>query len=94
MLITLLVLWLFAIVGPSVITLLSDNNKSIITLNLNEEEQQEQGKKNIGEKIAFQDKSSNFQILSHLQNYLSYSFYLLSKSDIYIDIVLPPPKIV
>jgi len=88
----LLFLWLFAIFAPSTISLLSDENKSIVTINLNEEEQQEQGKNNVDEKLIVEHSNSDFSLLSRLQASLFYDFHKFGNSEHASEIILPPPE--
>ena len=92
LLFVLLSVWIFAIVAPPIISLLCEDGKSIITVNLNEEEQQEQGKKSIDEKLVVKGNSSDFSFLYRLQYSTLYDFYLLGKSDYASEIFLPPPE--
>lgn len=88
----LLFLWLFAIFATPIISFLGEENNSIVTINLNEEEQQEQAKKNIDEKLIVEKKGSDFSLQSHLQGCLSYDFYIFGNSEHISEIVLPPPE--
>ena len=87
----LLFLWLFAILAPPTISLLNEENNSILTVNLNEEEQ-EQAKKNSDEKLVVEKKGSDFSRLAHLQGLLSHDFYMADSSEHISEIILPPPK--
>jgi len=91
MLFTLLSLWLFAIAAPSIITLVDVDNPVVVT-NLNEEEQQEQGKKNIGEKELINDGSANLALRSKKGNRSNFAFYLGKSLETNLEIVLPPPE--
>ena len=88
----LISVWLFAIFAPPIISVLGEDGTSIITLNLNEEEQQEQGKKTLDEKQVVVRTSTSLLVLSRLQNTHLYDFYLLGNSDHSSEIVLPPPE--
>lgn len=88
----MLFLWLFAIFAPSVISLLSEEHTSLLTINLSEKEQQEQEKNNIDEKLIVEGADTNFSDLSHLQSSLSYNFYILENSEHISEIILPPPE--
>lgn len=92
MLFMLLGLWLFAIAAPSVITLI-DVDKPVVVSNLNEEEQQEQGKKSLDEKKVVDNGLSNFSLLLFWQDAVSCNAYLLGTSDFRCEIVLPPPEV-
>ncbi|SDL64402.1 hypothetical protein [Kriegella aquimaris] len=89
--ITLLSIWLFAIFAPPIISLLNSDGSTIITVNLNEEEQPEQGKKNIAEKKIVYD-NTNYSFLAQLKNSTSSDFYLLANFDHTLEIILPPPE--
>ncbi|PIF00713.1 MAG: hypothetical protein CR994_04990 [Maribacter sp.] len=90
-LITLLSIWIFAILAPPVISLLSDDAR-IIQINITEEEQQEQGEKNLGEKLILENNAPDVSLLSLLQDLGSHDFYLLGHYDLDSEIVLPPPE--
>lgn len=92
MLFMLLGLWLFAIAAPSVITLI-DVDKPVVVTNLNEEEQQEQGKKSIDEKKVVDTDSYCFSLLSYWQDAVSCNGYLMGTSDFRSEIILPPPEV-
>ena len=89
---TLLFVWIFAIFTPSVITLFNNDGNSVFTTNLTEEEQPEQGKNNIDEKLILESNTSDFSMLAHLQSLGLYDFYILGLYDLTPDIVLPPPE--
>lgn len=89
--ITLLSIWLFAIFAPPIISLMNNDGKTIITINLNEEEQSEQGKKNVAEKKIVYD-NTNFYFLAQLRNHSLNDFYLLANFDHTLEIILPPPE--
>lgn len=91
-LIVLLSVWIFAILAPPIITLMNDDGNAVISMNVTEEEQQEQGKKNHGEKLILENSSPGAYHLSHLLNLGFYDFYLLGHYDRNSEIVLPPPE--
>ncbi|WP_273273200.1 hypothetical protein [Maribacter polysiphoniae] len=91
-LIVLLSVWIFAILAPPIITLLNDEGNAVISINITEEEQQEQGKKNLGEKLILENNSPSAYLLAHLQNLGFHDFYLLGHYDRNSEIVLPPPE--
>lgn len=91
MLFILLGLWLFAIAAPSVITLI-DVDKPVVVSNLNEEEQQEQGKKSGDEKKVVHDDLSDFSLRSKLGNRGNFKFYRVKSLDTSLEIILPPPE--
>ena len=88
----LLFVWLSAIFAPPVVSLLSAGSKSLVTINLNEEKEQEQGKKDIDEKLIVEKKGADFSLLSLLQGSLSHDFYILDNSEHFSEIILPPPE--
>jgi len=88
----LLFVWMFAILAPPVVSMLEDDNKTFVTLNLNEEEQQEQGKTDIDENLIVEKKGSDFSLLSILESSLSCAFYVLESSEHISKIFLPPPE--
>ena len=49
LILVLLSVWLFAIFAPPLISIFCDDRNPIVSINLNEEEQQEQGKKSTDE---------------------------------------------
>ena len=59
--IILLFLWLFAITAPSIITLM-DVTQSVTLTNVNEEEQQEFGKKSQAEEKMVKDNTFKFSL--------------------------------
>lgn len=88
----LLSLWLTAIIAPSVITLLERDGKIMVMTNMNEEEHQEQGKKEIGEKklVLYNYCSPNF--LTSFSHISSNKLQEKHIPNYYLDILLPPPK--
>lgn len=91
MLFFLLGLWLFAIAAPSVITLINPD-KLVVVTNLNEEEQNEQGKKSIDEKKVVDSDVCDFSWTSKLGNTTNFKFYLAKSLDTTLEIILPPPE--
>ncbi|MDF4220400.1 MULTISPECIES: hypothetical protein [Maribacter] len=87
--ITLLLLWLFAVTAPSIITLCDIENPIVLT-NLNEEEQ-ESGKKSIGEEKFVKENSLVFSIVSISENSIISNTHKLGYLDLYLEIVSPPP---
>ncbi|MDV7137807.1 hypothetical protein R3X28_02920 [Maribacter sp. TH_r10] len=90
-LITLLVVWIFAIVAPSVLTLIDTDNPVVIT-NLTEEEQQETGKKSQAEEKYVQMNIALFSPLSPLKNSSIGSYYYNGINNIPLEIPVPPPE--
>lgn len=89
--IILLFLWLFAIVAPSIITLCDFDNHITIT-NLNEEEQQESGKKNIGEEKFVKENILDFSLIALYQNSTSANFNDMESFDLLLEVLYPPPE--
>ncbi|MDF4203438.1 hypothetical protein PXD56_10755 [Maribacter sp. SA7] len=89
--ITLLLLWLFAVTAPSIITLCDVENPIVIT-NLNEEEQ-ESGKKSIGEEKFVKENSLDFSIVAiHVNSTIS-NFNMKGYQDLSFDVLSPPPDL-
>ncbi|MFT4832088.1 MAG: hypothetical protein ACI815_001739 [Psychroserpens sp.] len=88
----LLSLWLTAIIAPSVITLLERDGKMMVMTNINEEEHQEQGKKEIDEKksVFYNYCPPNF--LTTFHHITSNNLQEQHIPNFYLDILLPPPK--
>lgn len=89
----LLILWLFAIVTPSVITLFDVDNPVVVT-NLNEEEQQESGKKSPGEEKIANDGMSDFSLIAQSKKSMMDGYYPLGYLDYTLEILLPPPEFI
>tara|TARA_R110000868_G_scaffold124959_4_gene330143 strand:+ start:77506 stop:77817 length:312 start_codon:yes stop_codon:yes gene_type:complete len=88
----LLVLWLFAIAGPSIITLIDDDT-AIVVSNLNEEEhEQPKGKKNKEVEKFFSDQLANLLPISNQKQKSIFEFYILGISSHSPKIFLPPPE--
>ena len=90
---TLIGIWLFAIVAPSVITLVNKGESILISLNLNEKEQQEQSKKDDKEeKILLENWLAQVQLSLHEKSpYLEME--KINSSTHSIEIPLPPPEL-
>ncbi|MDE3743167.1 hypothetical protein [Maribacter polysaccharolyticus] len=93
LLFALLVVWVMAILAPPIITLMNDDGNTVISMNLNEEEQQELGKKNVGDKPILDNDTSGAYLLALFHPLKAYDSYLLGKYDLQSEIVLPPPKL-
>ncbi|WP_405384657.1 hypothetical protein [Maribacter sp. LLG6340-A2] len=89
--ITLLLLWLFAITAPSIITLCDTENPIVVT-NLNEEEQQETGKKSMGEEKYVKDNSIDLSLVATTKNSISRNNYILGCFDFALEVISPPPE--
>ena len=91
-LLTLLFVWIFAILAPPVISLLSDEGNTVISINLNEEEQQEQGKKNQGEEKIVKENTTDFSFLFTVKKGKMGNSYVMAHTDHTVEILLPPPE--
>jgi len=87
----LLSLWLFAIVAPSAITLLDIDNPVIVT-NLNEEEQQETGKKSPLQEKFVNDSFTDFSLIALSQKSLLGVYHPMGHVNFIQKILLPPPE--
>ena len=92
--ILLLFLWLFAIVAPSALTLLTDVDNIMVVSNLNEEEQQEAGKKTQSEEKIANDTIVNFSLISQSNKSVISHYYWIEHSNYTSEILLPPPEII
>lgn len=86
----LLGFWVFALVTPSMITIV-EKNENVFVFNLLEEEQKESvGLDSFAKQLP---KQSQFQLyFLPLPNKSAALLYLISFPRPYLDIVLPPPK--
>ncbi|MEP2280434.1 hypothetical protein [Maribacter sp.] len=89
--ITLLLLWLFVVTAPSIITLCDVENPIVIT-NLNEEEQ-ESGKKSIGEEKFVKEKSLDFSIVAIYVNSTINNFNMKGYQNLSLEVLSPPPDL-
>lgn len=89
--ITLLTFWLFAITAPSLVTLCDVENAVVLT-NLNEEEQQETGKKSVGEEKFVNDHLFDYSVLKHYKESEISDFHLFGTIDNFLEVVSPPPE--
>lgn len=87
--VTLILLWLFAVTAPSIITLCDIDNPIVIT-NLSEEEQ-ESGKKSFGEEKFVKENSLLFSIVSAFENTIIDNTNKLGHLDLYLEVLSPPP---
>lgn len=88
--ITLLFLWLFAITAPSIITL-CDIENPIVVSNLNEEEQ-ESGKKSMGEEKFVKENFIDFSMLAYSSNSNNSNYYIIGCFDFALEVISPPPE--
>ncbi len=86
---TLLIFWLFAITAPSIITLCDVENPIVIT-NLNEEEQ-ESGKKSLGEEKFVNENFIDFSFISIYENSVIGNNNIIGYLDLYLEVFSPPP---
>ncbi len=88
----LLFAWIFALCVPPLATVLqSDESGTLISVNLNEEEQNEQGKKQIdSEHIAIALHKHLWLLQS--QGSDGHEFYLAGHANHNAEVVLPPPE--
>lgn len=91
-LLTLLFVWIFAILAPPVISLINDDGNAVITINLNEEEQQEQGKKSQDEEKIVKENAVDLSFLANVKKGKTDNFYVMSLTDHTVEILLPPPE--
>jgi hypothetical protein len=85
-------IWLTGILAPPILQLL-DVKKPLITINLNEEESQEQAKKDLSEEIILSnlpEHQSIFFLSSLTQTSWEDSLHCLSYAS---EIQLPPPEL-
>ena len=87
--IILLLLWLFAVTAPSIITLCDVENPIVIT-NLNEEEQ-ETGKKSMGEEKFVKESLLDFSIAAIFENSIISNFSMIGYIDLSLEVPSPPP---
>jgi len=89
---SLIFIWLFAVFVPSVISLVNNEDNIFISVNLNEEEQQEQGKKdNSEEKTVLEYWIAQIHISPRERTFLSDQLEVIIYSHA-IEIPLPPPE--
>ena len=89
--IILLLLWLFAVTAPSIITLCDVDNPIVIS-NLNEEEQ-ESGKKSIGEEKFVREKTLDFYLVAIFENSMGNKFNMVGYQNLTLDVLSPPPDL-
>lgn len=87
----LLSLWLFAIVAPSVITLMDVDNPVIVT-NLNEEEQQETSKKSPVEEKMLHGQPCDFSVIAQSKKSFKGNHHAIIHSNHTSEILVPPPE--
>jgi len=87
---TLLLLWLFALTAPSIITLCDVDNPVVVT-NLNEEEQQESGKKSVGEEKFVKENLLDFSLIALFDSSVNGNFHSIDSFDLSLEVLSPPP---
>jgi hypothetical protein len=85
-------IWLFAIFAPSVITLMERDGQTVVMTNLTEEENHDQGKKDIGEKKLLSMKYGLPTFSKLLENRRSNNLQKIHISNYSLEIPLPPPE--
>lgn len=88
---TLLLLWLFAVTAPSIITLCDVDNPIVVT-NLNEEEQQESGKKSMGEEKFVKENLLDFSLIAISENTVQSNIHLIGNFGLSLEVLSPPPE--
>ncbi len=86
-----MLIWLFAVCAPSVITLIHIE-KPVIVNNLNEEEPHEQGKKLHPDEIISNTFPCAVSPLAHSKKSTLTDYYLMGHPNHTLEIFLPPPK--
>lgn len=91
----LLCFWVFALAGPAIISILDTDAKIVVTNLTENEHQDQQNEKEINNVIAYIDYnfySSLFLIAKRNLSYILSS--LLSNSQYFAKIILPPPEFI
>tara|TARA_R110000868_G_scaffold126650_3_gene333872 strand:- start:155 stop:451 length:297 start_codon:yes stop_codon:yes gene_type:complete len=89
--ITILLLWLFAVTAPSIITLCDIENPIVVT-NLNEEEQQESSKKSMGEEKYVKENFLDFALIPIVKKLSVNNVPILGSFNLSFEILSPPPE--
>jgi hypothetical protein len=88
----LLSTWLFAIVAPSVVSYLSNDDQTVISFNLNEEEQQEQGQKSSVEEKFVKEQTNDFSVVKfQLKSPIKDLEFIINYNHT-LEVLSPPPK--
>jgi len=86
-------IWLFAVFAPSIISLVNNEDGIFISVNLNEEEPQEQGKKDDSEEKTIPEYwIAQIHVSSQERTFLSDQLEVIIYSHA-IEIPLPPPEL-
>ncbi len=88
---TLLAIWLFAIIAPPVITMVNEEERVYISINQNEEEQ-EQGKKDNSEEKMVQETLEYADLLNLRTTRKFKSDNINQAPAFFLEIPLPPPE--
>ncbi|WP_405412021.1 hypothetical protein [Maribacter sp. Asnod1-A12] len=88
--ILLLLLWLFAVTAPSIITLCDIENPIVIT-NLNEEEQESGKKSSIGEEKFVKESSLVYVEVSIFESSIINNFKMIDYLNLSFEVLSPPP---
>lgn len=90
--ITLLALWVCALTAPSFAIIYDQGDSSVFVMNLGEEEQEEQGNKDISEEKIIPSNTNNTLIFFTKANNSTIDNYILGRSNLSLDIAIPPPE--
>ena len=90
--ITLLSLWICALTVPSLVTVINSSDDPVLVINLNEEEQQELGKKDISEEKIISHGYYSGLVAWYQKKNLFTGYHFFGISNHYQDISLPPPE--
>ncbi len=88
---TLLAIWLFAIIAPPVITMVNEEERVYISINQNEEEQ-EQGKKDTSEEKMVQETLEYADLINLRTTRKFKSDNINQAPAFFLEIPLPPPE--
>ncbi|MCW5514848.1 hypothetical protein [Muriicola sp. Z0-33] len=89
---TLLALWIFTVAVPSLVTVYSKGENVVFVMNLGDEEQQEEGKKDSSEEKIIPSDIHNDPDLFLSKRNTTGDNYILGRSNHAPDITLPPPE--
>ncbi len=88
-----MVIWLSAILIPSIITVLSEGQDTVMVMCHNEEEQKEGEKKDSSEEKITGEESSHESLTTHSEVASNVDFSLKLTPSHVQDIPLPPPEL-
>ena len=92
-LVSLIFIWLFTVFAPSVISLVNNEDSAYVSLNVKEEEQQEQAKFDSSEEKIFHEESTTQIGFSQQKRTLFLDKRRLIFLSHSVEISLPPPKV-